>query len=261
MAKRYEKKKEAARIAQQQQAREQRRRQLILGGTIVGVVLVLAAVVGVGFYLNQGYPVNKPKAEIEDGGVVLSEGPITVDLYEDFICPACKSFTDQNGEQLDKYAADGEIALRFHPLGLLDNMSSTKYSSRSAAASVCAADEDKFSEYKTSLFAEQPPENGPGLTDEKLIEIGEKAKIGGSFSQCVKDEKYRGWVDEQTQKATGEGVTSTPMVKVDGKKVETANLMQLLDEKIGAGDKEKADDGKDSGDSEEGKEEDDSSSD
>src|SRR5699024_5447253 len=152
---------------------------------------VLAAVVGIGFYLNRGYPVNTPKADIEAGGVVMSEGPITVDLYEDFICPVCKQFTDQNGAQLTELAENGDIKLRFHPLGLLDNYSSTNYSTRSAAASVCAADEDKFADYEASLFAEQPAEGSAGLTDGKLIQIGKNVDLGKSFEKCVKENKYR----------------------------------------------------------------------
>jgi protein-disulfide isomerase len=234
MAKRYDKKQEAARLVREQQQREQKRKQMMLGIGIVAVVVVLGAVVAIGLYLNQGYPVNKPKAETSGSAVVLSDGPVTVDLYEDFICPACKQFQDDNGEQIEAYAAEGQITLNFHPLGLLDGYSSTKYSSRAAAASVCAADEDKFLEYKSSLFAKQPPENTPGLTDEELITIGEDLKLGKSFKKCVQDEKYRGWIDEGTNKATADGITSTPTMKIDGKDVESSKFMAALDKAIEA---------------------------
>ena len=138
MAKRYEKKQEAARMVRQQQEREAKRKQLVLGGSIVGVVIVLAAVVAIGVYLNQGDPVNPPKAKTSDGAIVLSDGPVTVDLYEDFMCPVCNEFQKQFGDQIKQYAEQGQIALNFHPLGLLNSYSSTEYSSRSAAASVCA---------------------------------------------------------------------------------------------------------------------------
>lgn len=220
MAKRYEKKKEAARMVRQQQEREQKRKQLLLTSGIVAVVVVLAGVVGIGIYLNQGYPVNQPKAETADGALVLSEGPVTVDLYEDFICPVCKDFQDSTGAQLQAYADAGHITMKFHPLGLLNSYSSTKYSSRSAAAAVCAADEDKFTEYEQVLFANQPPEGSAGLTDDELISLGSQAGLGDSFATCVTDETYRGWVDEITNNATADGITSTPTVMVDGETIE-----------------------------------------
>lgn len=233
MAKRYEKKKEAARMVRQQQEREQKRKQMLLGGLIVGVVLVLGAVVAIGLYLNQSAPVNQPKAKTKDGGLVLSEGPVRVDLYEDFICPVCNTFNQQFGEQINSYAAEGKIEMIFHPLGLLDSYSSTKYSSRAAAASVCAADEGKFLEYEKTLFANQPAEGSEGLPDSKIISLGTDIGLGKTFKKCVEDDTYRGWVDEITNNATGKGITSTPTLMIDGKTVEDrSKFIEQLDAAI-----------------------------
>src|SRR3569833_960936 len=112
----------------------------------------------------------------EGDGVVVSTGPITVDDYIDFQCTFCRAFELSSGEALRAMATEGLISLVFHPMDFLDEASTNHYSSRAASASGCASDADRFSEYAQVLFANQPPEGGPGLTDEQLMELG--AEVG-----------------------------------------------------------------------------------
>jgi protein-disulfide isomerase len=50
----------------------------------------------------------------------------------------------------------------YHPVAILDAMSTDRYSTRAAAASGCAADGGRFLEYHYRLFAAEPPEVAPG---------------------------------------------------------------------------------------------------
>lgn len=221
MAKRYDKKQRAARIMREQRQREQRRKQLITGGAIVAVVLLVLGIVGVALYLNQTEEVVPPKADHTDSAIVLGEGPVTVDLYEDFMCPICEHFHSSVSQDLQRMVEADQITLNVHPIAILDGASEgTRYSTRSAAAAVCAADEGKFSEYTAALFAGQPAEGTAGLDDEQLTALGTDLGLGSEFSGCIADKTYRGWVQQATDTAADNGVTATPTVFVNGQKVE-----------------------------------------
>ncbi|MFE7853179.1 DsbA family protein [Streptomyces sp. NPDC057403] len=93
-------------------------------------------------------------------GIVVGGGPVAVDAFIDFLCPFCKQFEATSGPILDELVAEGAITLVYHPMGFLDDLSTTRYSSRASAASGCASDGGDFVEYLYMLFARQPPEGG-----------------------------------------------------------------------------------------------------
>jgi protein-disulfide isomerase len=150
-------------------------------------------------------------------GIVLGSGPVTVDAYIDFLCPFCRQFEERSGDALKAMVAEGAISLTYHPLGFLDRLSTTAYSSRASSASGCASDGGRFEQYKDALFANQPPEGGPGLSDEQLIEIGHAVGLtDGSFDRCVAAHAYLEWTAYVSVRATERGVSGTPSVFVAG---------------------------------------------
>jgi protein-disulfide isomerase len=150
-------------------------------------------------------------------GVVVGSGPVVVDAYIDFQCPFCRAFEMTSGDALRAMAADGLITLVSHPMDFLDEASTNHYSSRAASASGCASDAGRFSEYAQVLFAHQPPEGGPGLTDEQLVELGVPAGLTEpAFVRCVPQHAYVPWADHVTQMALARGVSGTPTTLVDG---------------------------------------------
>jgi protein-disulfide isomerase len=156
----------------------------------------------------------------EGDAIVLGAGPITVDAYIDFQCPFCRMFEERSGQTLDRLVADGLVNLAYHPLRFLDRLSTTRYSSRAASASGCASDYDRFAPYKDSLFANQPPEGGPGLSDAELIELGRRVGIADAgFARCVAEHVYAPWVAYVTDRAIARGITGTPSVLVAGRSV------------------------------------------
>jgi protein-disulfide isomerase len=150
-------------------------------------------------------------------GVVIGEGPVTVDTYIDFLCPFCRQFELSSGEALATMVADGLISLAYHPMNLLDAASTTRYSSRAAASSGCASDGGRFPGYARALFLNQPPEGGPGLSDAELIEIGLSVGLPSpAFDSCVRRGSYLDWPSFVTALATARGVRATPTVLVEG---------------------------------------------
>jgi protein-disulfide isomerase len=163
-------------------------------------------------------PIRVPAGTTESGdGVIVGSGPVMVEAYIDFLCPFCRQFEERSGPVLDEMVADGLINLVYHPLGFLDGLSTTRYSSRAASASGCASDGGRFDQYAKALFANQPPEGGPGLSDEELIELGVEAGLDpAQFGGCVGEHIYLDWVAYVTARAMERGVSGTPSVFVGG---------------------------------------------
>lgn len=162
-------------------------------------------------------PTSIPAGAPDDGdGIALGSAPVTVDAYIDFLCPFCRMFEEQNGPALDELVNRGMIMLVYHPLGFLDRLSTTRYSTRAAAASACASDGGRFREYLYTLYDNQPPEGSDGLSDEELVQLGLQAGLDESFAGCVMAGTYIEWVEYVTAQAIARGVNGTPSVYVDG---------------------------------------------
>lgn len=229
------------------------RRKLFIG---VGVVVVLLAAVigGVIVYNNQknttegqdikvssstsqnadeaaDYPVTR------DGGVVVvgqSSAKVTIDVYEDFLCPVCHQFEETYGADMEKHVADGTVQLRYHMLPMLNDRSDPAgYSMDSANAGLCAADAGMFPAYHKNLYDNQPEEGSRGWDDQQLAKLGTDLGIkSADFTTCVTSGKYDSLVQQdwdQVQQATylqqdfgnGQKGFGTPTIAVDQKVVDT----------------------------------------
>ncbi|MEV4808376.1 DsbA family protein [Micromonospora avicenniae] len=212
----------AAKVVRQQLARERRRRRTIWVSVTAVAVVLIAGLIGWGVWSSQkSDDFTAPKNTAEGGaGVVVGSGPVTVDIYEDFLCPVCKQFQDTSGATVDQLISEGRIRAVYHPVAYLNRFSTTEYSTRSSAASGCAADQGKFAEYAKALYQQQPPEGSAGLTDDKLIDIGAGVGLNrDDFGSCVRDNTFKSWTEHVTDTASRNNVTGTPTVIIDGQQV------------------------------------------
>jgi protein-disulfide isomerase len=154
-------------------------------------------------------------------GIASGYGKVTVDAYIDFLCPYCRQFELAAGSTLDELLAADRIKLVYHPMNFLDQASTTKYSTRAAAAAGCASDEGQFLGYVSALFRNQPGEGGPGLTDDELAEIGASAGLDSErLGAAIAEGRYLRWPDYVTETATQLGVSATPTIFVAGSPVD-----------------------------------------
>jgi protein-disulfide isomerase len=162
-------------------------------------------------------PSRVPSGATENGdGIVLGTGPVTVDAYIDFLCPFCRMFEEQHGPAVDELVDRGIVTLVYHPLGFLDRLSTTRYSTRASAASGCASDGRRFRQYLYALYDNQPPEGSSGLSDEELVQLGFQVGLDEDFGTCVVAGAYIEWAEYVTALAIARGVNGTPSVYVDG---------------------------------------------
>ncbi|UVS77350.1 DsbA family protein [Actinokineospora sp. UTMC 2448] len=181
-----------------------------------------------------------------DGAVVTvgrDDARVTIDVYEDFLCPACRSFEEEHGDDIERAVADGDARVRYHLINLLAERSDPPgYSTDAATAALLAADAGVFPAFHKSLFAAQPDEDARGWDREQLIALG--AALGatdpafadgvrsGALGDVVAAEYERArTTDSLLRDRGGERLFATPTVAADGVLVDTADdawLAKLL---------------------------------
>ena len=200
-------------------------------GVLVALLAALAAGMGVQAVRSGGDgPAWAPRDTVGRFGLASGSpnAAVTVDIYLDYLCPACRQFEQANAELLDQLTHDGQIRVVYHPMAILDRYSTTQYSSRAANAVGCAADTGSFVALQKQLFEHQPPEGGPGLPDESLIELGRRAGIADdAFGACVRDQSHAEWVVKATDVASQDNIFRTPTVKVNGVELSVPSTEEL----------------------------------
>ena len=157
----------------------------------------------------------------EGDGIAVGDGPVRVDIYIDYLCPFCKRFELNAADTLAALIAGQQATLVYHPMNFLDEASTTRYSTRAAAASGCASDGGRFMQFTHLMYVHQPPEGGPGLSDGQLANIGRTAGLDPAvFTSCVGEGRYLEWPTYVTAQALEAGVQGTPTVRVEGADIE-----------------------------------------
>ncbi|MCP2167924.1 DsbA family protein [Goodfellowiella coeruleoviolacea] len=182
------------------------RTKILIG--VAAVVVLAAVVVGGVLYSNsrstrqvgnQPVPTSSVSAEYQaqrEDGTVLAGKPdakLTVDIYEDFLCPYCGLLEKSYGKQIEEQLAAGTFNVRYHLLPMLNNASDPPgYSLDSANAALCSADAGKFEDFHASLFATQPEEGERGYDNSQLIKLGRDLGISGDeFANCVNNGTHK----------------------------------------------------------------------
>ncbi|GLZ41614.1 thioredoxin domain-containing protein [Actinokineospora sp. NBRC 105648] len=220
---------------------------------IIGVLVVLviaAAVIGGVIYTNSkkdataGSAIKVATVGFDvpvkrDGATVLvgkDSAKVTVDVYEDFLCPVCGDFEKTYGQEIEDKLTAGTVKVRYHIVNLLNTRSDPAgYSTDSANAALLAADEGKFLPFHKSLFGDQPEEGARGWTKDQLIDLGKAVGLSSqTFADGVRAGKYDAEVSAAYQQikstdylqqdfGNGQKGFGTPTVAVDNKVVDTSN--------------------------------------
>ncbi|MCK9893320.1 thioredoxin domain-containing protein [Frankia sp. AgB32] len=205
-------------------AQERRRRNLVIAGVVV-VVLVIAGVIGfvVQNSREDSTPVVLPAtATGTDHGIVVGKAsaPVTVDMYEDFQCPICGELEKTTGPTINTLLDQGKIKITYHMMIFLG-----PESKRAANAAAAAANEGRFRELHSVLYANQPEEKTGGYTNAQLITFGAKAGLTSqAYKDAVNNGTYDGYATKVDSDASKAGVTGTPTVFVDGRQLSQDQL-------------------------------------
>ncbi|MCX6471833.1 DsbA family protein [Williamsia herbipolensis] len=223
----------------------ERRRSIIIRVAATAVVVVIAAAIGIGLIVSKDDSASSggtaaPAVATDTGAFRVNQPAApkaTLTLFEDFQCPACKAFESQFGDTLKQIRANPDVAVEYKPIAILDQQSSTQYSTRSANASACVAestatngDFTKWLAFHDALYGRQPAEGGAGLTDATLTDLATTAGAPSSVGSCIEDGQYTGWVGAETSEKSKDNLQGTPQVEIDGKVVQVSTPAALIAE-------------------------------
>ncbi|MCA0336076.1 MAG: DsbA family protein [Actinobacteria bacterium] len=155
-------------------------------------------------------------------------GAPTVEVFEDFQCPACQQAEGILGSTLAELAQAGDIKLQYHVLNFLDRKLGNDGSVLAANGAFCAAEDGKFQEFHDAAYLNQPTE-GSGWTVAGLKKLAEGAGLSGAaldtWQTCVEVGKYTNYVNAVDKNAFGtEGIQGTPTYKINGELVDIKTI-------------------------------------
>lgn len=187
---------------------------------LVGVLFVL-----INNQSNKSIVIPSSVSKSDGYGIVVNPAAkVQVDLWEDFQCPNCRNFENVAGSYINDLVKAGKIKAVFHPMSFLGPESVL-----AAAAAACTADQGRFVQMHTQLYANQPAtENSGTWTNDVLTKLavasGAEKK---SVSECIKSAKYAKWTQKIEDDASKKKVTSTPTMFINGKELDRNHYLDL----------------------------------
>ena len=209
----------------------------LIGGVVVLVVALIAVLVWAATRDAGELGASGSGGALPEGGGVSIGAGLDADvpqirIYEDFQCPWCGVLERSVGEGLADKIQAGEVNVTYQIMSFLDGSLRNDSSTRAANAALCADDAGVFVPFHGAVFANQPPQEGTGWTDDQLVSFGRDAGLSGdalsTFEQCVADQPHADYVTDMQTRANQDGVTGTPTMFVNGEKITDQEMNQLM---------------------------------
>ncbi|RIK35462.1 MAG: hypothetical protein DCC55_30235 [Chloroflexi bacterium] len=192
---------------------------------LIGAGIFFVVLIGLVIYLNsRPTPAAVTELDLPSGwvsGTTLGnpDAPVTIQAWEDFLCPACAQWTAVIKPQLQtQYIDSGQVRLEFHQLPL---RSHDPGASMGAHASLCAADQNQFWPYHDALFAAASSRGQAGFTLNALADTARQVGLDErTFSQCMSSQQHRAAIDASLLEAQRLQLQATPSLLINGELVE-----------------------------------------
>ncbi len=206
-----------------------------IGLTAIVVLFAVGLVLWIVTNGDKRQPGEVQAVRVASSDLVKKEGTdepkVVLSLYEDFQCPHCAAFEKQFGPTIGKLINSGAVAADYYMVSILNSAVNDNYSTRSANAGYCVAEEDKspgkdaFRRFHTALFVQQPAEGSPAPGNPALIETARQAGAAGGVAGCVDAGNFSDMVDGLAKAAN---INSTPSVRINGEDYEFSTPDALL---------------------------------
>jgi protein-disulfide isomerase len=215
-----------------QAAAARRRRQWLW--TTVAALLGGLILIGAVVLLNRPASTPNPSASftlpglsVPSAGYALgqADAPVTVELWEDFQCPACKAWDDANFEALiGGPVSEGKVRLVFVNLPFIGPESLA-----AAQAGYAAAAQNRFWPYFLALYARQGAENSGVFSTATLRQLAQGAGLDlGRFDQDRQGTAAADQISADQARGAALGLDSTPSFTVNGRVLIDRSYQGLL---------------------------------
>jgi len=150
---------------------------------------------------------------------------VTLVIFDDYQCPYCARLDRFTQQLLEMYPDDLNCVIKHFPL------SSHPLANQAAAAALAAGKQGKFWEFHSRLL-----ENHDQLSQEKINEIAASLNLDmEKFNRDRASEQVRKIIAEDVANGRQVGVTGTPSVFLNGKRIENrkiGNLPALIQQEL-----------------------------
>ncbi len=193
---------------------------------VAGGFLAFTAIQATPQYKSLANPVAQatPRIYPQPDGLTLGDktSGVKIEAYEDFQCPACRTYAQTiEPEVIDKLVATGKAYYVFRNYPFLDlRVQGGKESHQAANAAMCAADQNRFWEFKDLLFANQKTENSGGFSDDRLVSLAQSAGLNmDKFQPCFEKNVFKPQIESDYRVGFYARIGGTPAIYVNDKNV------------------------------------------
>jgi protein-disulfide isomerase len=214
--------------------KERQQRIITLGALGVAVIVILGLIIvpSIQSAMNPGGDFERitPGSYPTANRTALGDpnAKVKIDLFEDFQCHACKTYANEiEPDVISQIVDSGSVYYVFHQYPFLDDQSADKGSDRAALASECAADQNRFWDYKKILFSNQTGITGQ-FSEERLLAFAKSLGLDmATFEPCLKTAQHQDKVDAGIKLGDELGVKGTPSMFVNGIEVSPGQVPTL----------------------------------
>jgi protein-disulfide isomerase len=182
--------------------------------------------------------VDRPVELIDGRAVGAADAPITIEMWEDFQCPACGLFSRSMEPRLiEEYVVPGHVRLVYRDMAFLGAESTDAAVGARAAERLLGA--GGFWRFHDLLFHNQDGENQGAFGRSVLADMAVSLGIERTaFLAALDDPALIAEVQAETLAGQQAGVSSTPTLDINGKRAvgmpPWETLARSVDEQIAA---------------------------
>lgn len=196
--------------------REQRQRRMIAIIVVIGAALILTAILIAPNFVPIGEIAMPNLASYPSvDGIAMGDpdAPVLIEEFSDFQCSYCRVFHETTFRTIvEEYVAAGKARVVFRNYPVIGPESLA-----AANASMCAAEQDKFWEFSSILFANQNGHDTGGFSTRRLEAFADTIGLNiDEFNACLREDRYQGQIQEDIQAGVLKGIDSTPSFIVNG---------------------------------------------
>ncbi|GAB4518596.1 MAG: hypothetical protein Kow0047_30070 [Anaerolineae bacterium] len=204
----------------------------------IGAVAIIAVAIIIAISIQQSSAsvavpptLDVPAAWVDRTTIGSPDARVTIQLWEDFLCPACAQWNQGLEPRLmEELVKTGLARVEFHHFPLSQH---EPWATLAAQASECAADQGAFWPYHTMLFEASSSQGASGLNMDQLKRYAKDLGLDmGTFSECLESQRYRTQVQQSAAQAIALGLNATPSVLVNSELLDNPFDYAALVEKV-----------------------------
>lgn len=151
-------------------------------------------------------------------------GKLQFEIFADFQCPACISFSENIGPILESYAASGKVMITYRQFPLPMH----KNAFGDAIAALCSAEQGRYMNYKKWLYALEESKAGATTTDEDRITLAKNMGLDApQFESCLVSRSYEAQVNADIAYGDSKWVNATPSIYMNGTRLDMSIFRDL----------------------------------